>query len=119
MAKVLVIDDEDVLSEMIAMLIEDMGHESIVATNGYEALTALSRQREVPALIITDVMMPRMNGLEFSKAIKNDPQLRHVPIIMMSAAGKPIDGYAADYFIHKPFDLDDLANLVERLVSSA
>jgi CheY-like chemotaxis protein len=68
-------------------------------------------------LIISDVMMPRMNGIEFTKIVKATPQFSKVPIILMSAAGIPREGNTADYFIHKPFDLDDLANLVEKLVN--
>lgn len=122
MAKVLVVDDEDVLVEMVAMLVEDLGHQSITAANGREALNVLSDHlnggNSLPALIITDVMMPKMNGVDFTKSIRADAHLKKIPVIMMSAAGCPIDGHMADYFINKPFDLDDLANLIEKVVNS-
>lgn len=112
MARVLVVGDEDVLVEMVAILLEELGYQPITATNGREALAALAAGPEPPVLIIADVMMPRMNGLELARAVKADPQLRGVPVILMSAAGRPRDDQAADGFIHKPFDLDMLAELI-------
>jgi CheY-like chemotaxis protein len=113
---VMVVDDEDVLVEMVASLIEDLGLKSTIAMNGEEALALLTGVRERPALILSDVMMPRMNGVELARTVKCDPRLRDVPIILMSAAGRPAGTNIADGFIHKPFDLDMLAGLIERYV---
>jgi CheY-like chemotaxis protein len=112
----MVVDDEDVLVEMVASLIEELGLEPDVAANGAEALALLSCCEEPPALIISDVMMPRMNGVELARALKHDPRLKHVPVILMSAAGFPAASHLADGFIHKPFELDTLASLIERYV---
>lgn len=117
MAKVLVVDDEDVLLEMLAALVEDLGYESITATNGREALARLQEAHDLPELILSDVMMPRMNGLEFAATLKNDPHLRNVPIILMSAANRPREAMVADHFIHKPCDIDVLAALIEVYVN--
>lgn len=117
MPLVMVVDDEDVLVEMVASLIEDLGLQALVATNGEEALSSLTTVPEAPALILSDVMMPRMNGIELARMLKRDPRLKNVPIILMSAAGRPIDTQAADGFVHKPFDLDMLSKLIERYAS--
>ncbi len=114
---VMVVDDEDVLVEMIASLIEDMGWRILIATNGQEALTSLKHMQAAPALILSDVMMPQMNGIELATAVKRDPRLKDVPIILMSAAGRPPGANLADGFIHKPFDLDLLLDLIERYIS--
>jgi two-component system, OmpR family, response regulator VicR len=114
MARVLVVDDEDVLAEMVATLLEELGYQAMTATNGQEALDALEGADEPPALIIADVMMPRMSGSELARALKAHPRLRHVPVILISAAGRPRDDQAADAFLHKPFDLDTLAELIEQ-----
>lgn len=114
MALIMVVDDEDVLLEMVATLIDELGHESVVATNGREALDSLLIASEAPALIISDVMMPRMSGVELARAVKAKPRLAGVPIILMSAAGRPQDVQVADYFLHKPFDLDTLADLIDQ-----
>lgn len=114
MTSVLVVDDEDVLLTMIAMLLEDLGYEAITAGDAVEALSALSARARPPALIISDVMMPHMSGITFAQQVRDDPRLRGVPIILMSAGGRPQGAQVADYFLHKPFDLDELLALVER-----
>lgn len=116
MAKVMVVDDEDVLVDMLAALVEDLGHEPITATNGREALALLSSGSEPPALILSDVMMPRMNGIELAHALKADPGLQSVPIVLMSAASRPQDMSMAEHFIHKPYDLNFIADLIEQYV---
>lgn len=119
MATVMVVDDEDELVDMIGMVVEDLGHEVLAATNGNEAIKALAGAADPPALIISDVMMPQMNGVDFVRAIKADPRYRQVPVILMSAAGPPADDDGADYFIHKPFDLDALVELIEQCIADA
>jgi CheY-like chemotaxis protein len=114
----MVVDDEDVLVEMVAALIEDMGFQTLVATNGEDALASLVDTPEIPGLILSDVMMPRMNGVELAQAIKLHPRLQGVPIVLMSAAGRPIGMHTADGFIHKPFDLEKLVTLIENYIVS-
>jgi CheY-like chemotaxis protein len=114
MASVMIVDDEDVLLEMIAALIEDIGHRAVVATNGREALAALKAEREMPLLIISDVMMPQMDGIALARAIKTDPRSCDVPIVLMSAASRPPKDGVADHFIHKPFDLERIEILIEQ-----
>ena len=115
MARVLVIDDEDSLLAMVAELLDDLGHQPLLATNGYEALELLRGGVQPPALVIADVMMPRMNGIALAEAIKKDPRLQSIPIILMSAAGRPAGSQVAEQFLAKPFDLNVLARLIERL----
>ena len=118
MARVMVVDDEDVLLEMLAALIEDLGHQPVTATGGHEALAILASTPEPPALILSDVMMPRMNGVELARTIKTDSAYRSVPVLLMSAAFRPPGGNVADYFIHKPFDLDMVAELIAHYLDS-
>jgi CheY-like chemotaxis protein len=118
MARVLVVDDEDVLVEMLSSLVEDLGHQPLIAINGREALVSLSGQREPPALIIADVMMPQMNGIEFVKSIRKNPRYGQVPIILTSAAGTPNDTGLADYFVAKPYNLNDLAGIIEQCINA-
>ncbi len=116
MATVLVVDDEDVLLEMMAELIEETGHRAVTATNGKEALALLHARAEPPALIIADVMMPQLNGAELTQIVKNNPQFSDVPVVLMSAAGRPPHDHTADGFLHKPFDLDVLEALIQRYI---
>ena len=116
MSRVLVVDDEDSLRAMIADLVEDLGHQPLLATNGQEALTSLRDAAQAPALVIADIMMPRLNGIALAETLKSDPQLCDIPIILMSAAGRPFGSRVANHFVAKPFDLDALARLIERYV---
>jgi CheY-like chemotaxis protein len=116
MARVLIIDDEEVLIDMVAGLVEDLGHEAITAVNGKDALAILSSGAALPALIISDVMMPQMNGVELAQQIKTNPRYIKIPIILMSAAGEPKGSSPADHFINKPFNLDDMARLIEHCI---
>ena len=118
MTKVLVVDDEEELADMVAMLIEDLGLESMVATNGREALNLLQHAGTLPVLIITDLMMPYMNGLEFIAQLKQHRTFASIPIIMMSAAGTISQNSQADVFVSKPFDLDTLVDVIESFVST-
>lgn len=114
MASVMIVDDEDVLLEMIAALIEDIGHRAVVATNGKEALAALESEAELPLLVISDVMMPQMDGIALARALKLDPRWYDVPVVLMSAASRPPQDGIADHFIHKPFDLERIETLIEQ-----
>ena len=116
MARVMVVDDEDVLLEMLAALVEELGHQPLTATNGQEALSILAKASEPPALILSDVMMPRMNGIELARALKTHPDYQEVPLLLMSAAFRPPADNIADHFVHKPFDLDTLADLIEHYI---
>ncbi|MBC8076419.1 MAG: response regulator [Chloroflexales bacterium] len=107
------VDDEEVLAEMIASLVEDLGHEARVASNGREALRSLSTITYSPALIISDIMMPHMSGLELVQVLRADPRYSAVPIILMSAAPQSGDTQDANLFIPKPFDINRLISLIE------
>lgn len=114
MASVMIVDDEDVLLEMVAALIEDLGYRAVIATNGREALAALEAESDPPLLIISDVMMPQMNGIALAQAVKTHPRFQQVPVVLMSAANRPQTQGIADHFIHKPFDLDHIERLIEQ-----
>lgn len=113
MARVLVVDDEDALAGMIAALIEDMGHEPVVASNGEEALALLRGTANPPALIISDVMMPHMGGVELAHAVKESKALHNIPIVLMTAGRSAEDDHIADWYVHKPFDLAVIENLIQ------
>lgn len=117
MATVLIVDDEDVLLEMIVALVEELGHDALSATNGAEALAVLQQRAALPALILSDVMMPRMSGTDLVRIVKADARLQAVPVILMSAAVRLRENTLADAFVHKPFDLDMLTSLIEQYLA--
>lgn len=108
--KLLVVDDEKQIRELIAELLEEH-FDSFLASNGEEAI-ALAKS-ENPALILLDIVMPGVGGIEICDLLRKDAATRHIPIIMLSAAGNVENrtrsfNHGADDFIPKPFDADEL-----------
>lgn len=118
MATILIVDDEKAIVDLLVNLLEDNGYVVLTAINGEEALKILEQER--PDLIISDVMMPMMDGLALLRQIWNRTEWRTIKIILSSAAPlKAADNIHFDKFISKPFDLDTLEQLVKSLLSSS
>jgi CheY-like chemotaxis protein len=111
---ILVVDDELIIQQMIASVIEDAGHHALTAGDGRAALALLDAVREPPALVITDLMMPRMNGVALTQALKLSRRFHGVPVVLMSAACHANRANMADHFLPKPFALDDIEALLEQ-----
>lgn len=115
---IVVADDDAEMCSYVAEGIADFGRIS-TAANGKEAMTLI--RQECPDLVITDVMMPEMDGLELLKAIKSNMSLNHIPVILLSSKADIADRIAgwergADSYIPKPFHLDELRSVIEGLV---
>lgn len=114
MPTVLIVDDEQhirLLIEQTLEELEDDGVDLLTATNGEEALDVVANQH--PDLIFLDVMMPKKNGFEVCRAIKDDPATADTVVFLLTAKGQAFDreqGMAAgaDQYLTKPFDPDDL-----------
>ena len=116
MAVVLVVDDEFGIVKLLEEVLEDEGHRVLVASNGRQALERAAKDQ--PALVITDFMMPVMNGAELIKSMAGDARLSNVPVILISSVpeatvAERISGYAA--FVRKPFNIFNLIDLVAEL----
>jgi DNA-binding response OmpR family regulator len=116
MAKILIAEDEKQIADMISFKLVNAGHKVVRAPDGEQAMACA--QRETPDLILLDVMMPGLGGIEVLRRLKNDPALRSVPVIMVTAKGHERDvlsglrGGATDYIV-KPFSLKELFARVE------
>ncbi len=111
---VLVVDDDAEIRSFIAAALEDQGYEVWQAVNGGALQIALERQ---PKVILLDILMPGMDGVEVSRRLRDDARTAHIPIIAMSAQDRlrSTGGLmAADDRLVKPFDLDHLYDLVAR-----
>lgn len=118
MALIVVADDEYLLAIMLADILEDEGHEVIVAHHGQNALERIRKRR--PALVITDFMMPVMTGLELAQAIAADPDLAGIPIILVSGAQGPIARQYDDLFLKildKPYKNEVILDIVSQLLA--
>jgi CheY-like chemotaxis protein len=115
---VLVVDDERPVRELLAMLLEEFGYTVLRAAHGRQALELVAGQR--PDLVISDVMMPLLSGVELCRRLKSDPQSAGIPVILMSTAGPHVaKDSGADAFISKPFDLATLETLVAHWAARA
>jgi DNA-binding response OmpR family regulator len=118
MATILIVDDEQPLRELLAEILESDGHQVMMAGNGREALTIVVRDR--PDLVVSDVMMPLLNGVGLCRQIKTDPSTATLPVILMSSVGpRVVAESGADAFVQKPFDLDEVEAIVRRLLLPA
>jgi CheY-like chemotaxis protein len=109
-ATILIVDDEQPVRDFLAHRLADAGHRTLQAVHGAEALEVAEKER--PDLVVSDIMMPVLNGAELCRRLKARAD---TPVILMSAAGpRAAEGTGADGFIAKPFDLADMEALVGR-----
>jgi DNA-binding response OmpR family regulator len=115
--KILIVDDDFALLKMIETVLSQVG-DVTRATDGLEALEILQRGFR-PDLIVTDLMMPRVDGMKLSEQVKKNPQLSKTPIIILTAKGTPRDvvegiNVGARHYITKPFKTEDLLAKVRK-----
>jgi len=116
--KVLVADDEQAITELVAFVLEMEGYLVIQAPDGPEALR-LARE-EHPDLAMVDVMMPGLDGREVSRRIKSDPATSDIPVLLFSAApNSDLTEARADGFMPKPFDVNHLVDTVKRYIKKS
>jgi len=119
-AKILVVDDEVNITQILEFSIGAEGFEVITATNGEEAID--KARKEQPDLIILDIMMPRIDGYEACRILKANPLTKNIPVVLLTAKGRDIDkrlGYevgATDYIV-KPFSPNKLIERINELLS--
>ncbi len=117
--RILIVDDEPDLLEMVQINLEMEGYECIVAYDGFRALDRA--RKEKPDLIILDVMLPGLNGYKVCRLLKFDEKYKKIPIIMLTAEAQRADrllgeATGADYYMTKPFDADKLLAKVKELL---
>jgi len=118
--KILVVDDNPQSVEMITVLLEDIGFEVAKAFSGEAALCVI--RLENPDIVLLDLNLPGIDGLGVCEKIKNDPELKDIPVIMVTGerSGEAFEGAMkkrADRFINKPVDFDYLMRAVEELLA--
>ena len=115
--QLLVVEDELPLREVLCAILEEEGYRVVAVADGRDALTALTDARY--HLVLSDTMMPHLDGIELARAMHAEPGLRSIPLILMSAAG-PTRARQVPHtaFIAKPFDLYELLDTVERALAS-
>lgn len=120
--RLLLIDDDPNLILLVKDYLEFRGYEVMTAENGREALDLL--EKEIPDLIICDVMMPEMDGYAFVEHVRKDPQTNWIPVLFLSAKGQSQDrvkglNTGADVYMVKPFEPEELVSQVEASLKQA
>lgn len=114
---ILIVEDNVDLLYNLNLLLESNNYRTITAKNGKEALEILSNLKEIPDIIISDIMMPEMDGYEFFRLISNDPNFNRIPFLFLSARTTPKDVrfgklLGADAYLTKPFNEKDLLAII-------
>jgi signal transduction histidine kinase/CheY-like chemotaxis protein len=114
--RILVVDDEANIRELLTQEFSEAGYQVSVAANGREALVEVRRNR--PDLVVLDVMMPEMNGFDVAAVLKNDPQTLDIPIVILSIVQDKDRGFrlGVDRYLTKPIDTELLFREVGALI---
>jgi len=115
--KILIVDDESGIRELLSDLLIFLGYQPFIAADGREALELIARNE--PDLIITDINMPKMDGIELLRRVKK--QNAKLPVLLISGykmGNDPLEAVEsmADGFLAKPFDIDQIKNLISKLL---
>ena len=121
-ARILVVDDDPEIVAMLSMRLGKRGYKVTTANDGHRALELA--KRELPDVMLLDVMMPGKSGWEVARAIKQDPVTSGIKIVMVTAIGEQVNEltsplYGADAHIDKPFEFDRLEQVIGKLVGAA
>jgi two-component system, OmpR family, phosphate regulon response regulator PhoB len=119
MARILIVEDEKDLQEVLVYNLRQAGHTPLVAAGGKDALGAVVEHR--PDLVLLDLMLPDVSGVEICRRLKSDPATRGVPIVMVTAKGDEVDrvvGFelGADDYVVKPYSLRELLLRVDAVL---
>ena len=122
MAKILVVDDDAHIREVVCFALTKAGYATVSAENGEQALTRCAAER--PDLIVLDILMPELDGTEVCKRLRADPRQRHVPILFLSSKDDEIDRIVGleiggDDYMGKPFSPRELVARVRARLRSA
>ena len=118
--KILVVEDTDVAREPLVRLLQHEGYEAKGVSNGQEALQAIAA--DPPDLVLLDILMPVMNGLEFLNLIRHDPRWKHLPVIVLTAVRddvceRDVKELGVQGFVLKTgFSLDELLGMIRQNV---
>ena len=117
MRKLLIVDDESELVDLLQDVLDDGETEVLAAYDGEQGLDVA--RREQPGLILTDIMMPKLDGLGLCKALQSDSATRHTPVVLMTAMHNPnVEGCEAVALIPKPFDIGKVRRIVEAVLGA-
>lgn len=118
--KILIIEDSILQAEKLANSLIQQGYAVTTAKDGLEGLNSLAEL--MPRLIISDIWMPKMNGFEFCRAVKNNEDFRNIPVILLTTLSESMDivnglNSGADYYLTKPYSKNFLLSMVDSILN--
>jgi two-component system cell cycle response regulator len=121
-AVVLIVEDEAINRKLIEKMVSSLGYRTLVAQNGVEGLDITKTQ--LPQIVLTDALMPKLDGREMCRLLKSDPLTRHVKVVVMTALYvkskyryEAINQFQADEYLNKPLKIDELKIVLEKCVA--
>ena len=121
MAKILIVEDDPLMSRLYQKIFTFEGYAIDIATDGVEALDKVRKDK--PTLILLDIMMPRMNGLEFLGKVKSDPDTKSIPVVILTNlagqqdAERGITDGAVKYIVKSEYEPKQIANMVKEIIA--
>lgn len=118
-SKILIVEDDPDISELIHFNLEKNGYQTVRAEDGEQALRLA--QKHPPDLILLDLLLPGLNGLEVCRRLKRDPAMQHIPIMMVTAKGEEMDRVVglelgAEDYVVKPFSIREIILRIQKLL---
>jgi twitching motility two-component system response regulator PilH len=122
MARILIVDDSPTQLLSLKRVVEKLGHTVLTAEDGAAGVEAA--KREMPELILMDVVMPNLNGFQATRSISKDPKTSHIPVILVTTKGQETDKIwgmrqGAKAYVTKPIDEKELMNAITTLLPKA
>ncbi|OIO01764.1 MAG: hypothetical protein COX65_10135 [Elusimicrobia bacterium CG_4_10_14_0_2_um_filter_56_8] len=119
---ILIIDDDPMVGELSRDLLTDAGYTVTLVQDSLEAIPTIKAQ--MPRLIVTDIMMPGITGMDICKAVKSDPALKHIKIIVVSGKSYQVEKqrafqFGADFFLQKPYNVETFSNTVKTILEGS
>jgi len=120
MARILIVDDSPSQLMGIRRIVESLGHEALTAEDGAAGVEAA--KRELPDLILMDVVMPNLNGFQATRSITRDPSTRHIPVVLVTTKDQETDKVwgmrqGACAYITKPFSDKELSETIRQAIT--
>jgi len=119
MRKIIIVEDEEEIRELLKLRLEKMGFECFLAEDGLRAVTLVKDKR--PDLVVLDLMLPKLSGEEVCKEIRKDPEVGNTPIIMLTGKDSDVDRVVgkvigANCYMSKPCDVHKLLDVINNLL---
>ena len=122
MKTIFIVEDEESSANLAKIILEQEGYRVLIASTGQEAIDSLKEFQELPNLILLDILLPKINGIEVCKWIREQPRFKSIPVIIFTALVQEEDrieglNAGANEYITKPFSIDKLLDIIKEYIN--